>query len=375
MDTSVMTRALKVRLHQAAPIPLDVALTVAPNELVALVGPSGSGKTTVLRSIAGLLMPEDAHIEAGGEVWQSRAQGINRPPQARRVGMLFQDYALFPHLDALETVALAIDAGTPAERQARARAILGRVNLSGLESRRPDQLSGGQRQRVALARAIARNPSVLLLDEPFSAVDQMTRERLKRELVALRSDLKIPIILVTHDIEEAIALADTIAVLHRGRLLQSGAPSLVRLKPSSALVARLMGQTNMFEGIVEAASSSASPGLLAWRGYKLTVRDTRGHAPGAKVSWLAPTDHVLLHRRAKGNGDTFENPVTGIVTELIAMGERTDVVMRLPGEPQAHLNFNVSSRTVAANSLRQGEDVTVSLLPEGLHLMGPVATP
>ncbi len=218
------TGALQVTLKQDGPIPLDVELSCQPGELLALIGPSGSGKTTTLRCIAGLYRPAAGSIVAGGETWLDTAAGIDMTPQARRVGLVFQDYALFPHLCARDNVRLALLHLAEPARTERAESLLARVHLNGLEARRPDQLSGGERQRVALARALARDPKVLLLDEPFSAVDRMTREPLKEELAALHRSLDIPIVLVTHDLEEAQALADRICILHAGTTLQIGTP-------------------------------------------------------------------------------------------------------------------------------------------------------
>ena len=243
---------LSVALKQAGPIPLDVALDCRPGELLALIGPSGSGKTTVLRSIAGLYRPAWGRVLAGSEVWLDTETGIDLSPQARSVGLMFQDYALFPHLSALDNVRLAMLRREEPARSRHAAALLARVHLQGLEARKPDQLSGGQKQRVALARALARDPKVLLLDEPFSAVDRMTREPLKEEIAGLHRSLDIPMLLVTHDLEEAQALADRICVLHAGKTLQIGAPDEVRLRPRSALVAKLMGQTNLFRATVDA---------------------------------------------------------------------------------------------------------------------------
>jgi molybdate transport system ATP-binding protein len=235
--------ALEVSLRQMEPIPLDVRLDVGSNELLALVGPSGAGKTTVLRAIAGLARPEAGVVRANGETWFCSKRGIFVSPQARAVGLVFQDYALFPHLSALENVAIALGHVEAAEREARARALLARVQLTGVASRRPGVLSGGERQRVALARALARGPRVLLLDEPFSAVDRQTREHLKRELAALRGSLEIPVILVTHDISEALQLADRVSVLDHGVTLQTGTPGEVRLSPASPRVADVLGLT------------------------------------------------------------------------------------------------------------------------------------
>ena len=227
---------LEVWLKQDAPIALDVRLSCAPGELLALVGPSGSGKTTILRAIAGLTRPAQGRVACGGEVWLDTAKGVFVPPHLRRAGLVFQSYALFPHMDALANVAAALGHLPAADRRERAAALLASVHLQGLEERRPSELSGGQQQRVALARALAREPAVLLLDEPFSAVDRRTRRALHDEIAALRRILKIPIVLVTHDLGEVAALADRVSVLDAGETLQSGKPDDVLGAPMSARV-------------------------------------------------------------------------------------------------------------------------------------------
>ena len=285
---------LSVALKQAGPIPLDVALDCRPGELLALIGPSGSGKTTVLRSIAGLYRPASGRIVAGGETWLDTETGIDLSPQARSVGLMFQDYALFPHLSALDNVRLAMLRTRGARAQPpRRRAARAGASCRACEARKPDQLSGGQRQRVALARALARDPKVLLLDEPFSAVDRMTREPLKEEIAALHRSLDIPMLLVTHDLEEAQALADRICVLHAGKTLQIGAPDEVRLRPRSAQVAKLMGQTNLFRATVDA------DGRIRWGDRALAVASTSGFRAGQRVTCLIPPDFIAL-----ADGDT-----------------------------------------------------------------------
>jgi molybdate transport system ATP-binding protein len=221
---------LEVELSQGAPIPLEASLACAPGEMLALVGPSGSGKSTILRCIAGLRTPARGRVSVGGDSWFDSGKGISRPPRARAVGFVFQSYALFPHLTAHGNVVAAMSHVAAPERAGRAAALLERVRLRGLEARRPDELSGGQRQRVAMARALARDPRVLLLDEPFSAVDRSTREVLYRELAALKRELAMPMVLVTHDIEEAAMLADRMSILHRGRTLQAGPSSSWRAR-------------------------------------------------------------------------------------------------------------------------------------------------
>ncbi len=204
---------LRVQLRQAGPIPLAVDLRCGAGELLALVGPSGSGKSTILRTIAGLYTPHEGWVSCGAAVWLDTAGGIVLPPHRRRVGLVFQSYALFPHLTAIGNVMAALAHRPRAEREPQARALLRLVHLDGLENRRPAALSGGQQQRVAVARALAREPAVLLLDEPFSAVDRRTRRRLHEELRELRGAVAVPIILVTHDLDEATALADRLCVL------------------------------------------------------------------------------------------------------------------------------------------------------------------
>ncbi|WP_439532729.1 ABC transporter ATP-binding protein [Polymorphobacter sp.] len=227
---------LTVTIAQDGPIPLNLSLTCAPGELLALVGPSGAGKTSLLRAVAGLHRPAAGQIHCAGEPWFDSAIGIDRPPHRRRVGLVFQSYALFPHMTALANIEAALGDTPAAQRRDRAHALLALVHLAGLENRRPAELSGGQQQRVALARALARDPQVLLLDEPFSAVDRRTRRALREELASLRATLTIPILLVTHDLDEAAAMADTLAVLYHGRLLQQGPPAEVLATPASPQV-------------------------------------------------------------------------------------------------------------------------------------------
>ena len=218
-----MTSRLTVNLTNTAPMRLNVQFDCAPGELVALVGPSGSGKTSVLRAIAGLLKTPSlqGRITVGDTVWFDQSvdskQRTNLSPQDRRVGLVFQNYALFPHLSAIKNIAIsAINTPTSDGINAKnsgIKSIFKRLGLDGLEHRLPSELSGGQQQRVALARALARNPAVLLLDEPFSAVDAPSRTRLYRELANLRSSVSTPMVLVTHDLNEARRLADRVVIL------------------------------------------------------------------------------------------------------------------------------------------------------------------
>ena len=222
---------LRVKVQATSPIALDVAFDVLAGQVMALVGPSGSGKTTVLRAIAGLFTPQNAQITVGGTVWTDTAAGQNLTVPARRVGLVAQSYALFPHMTAVQNVMAALGHLPASARKPAALRMLALVNMVDLADRRPTALSGGQQQRVAVARALARGPDVLLLDEPFSAVDRPTREILYAEIKALRASLNMPVVLVTHDMDEAQMLADTVVVLHAGRVLHAGPVAEILVDP------------------------------------------------------------------------------------------------------------------------------------------------
>ena len=224
--------ALIVQAAQRAPIPLAVNLSCREGELVALIGPSGSGKSTTLRIVAGLYQPKVGRVECKGAVWLDTSQAVNLPPHHRRVGFVFQTYALFPHMTAIDNVKAALGHRSARERDDHAKRLLALVRLDGLGSRRPAELSGGQQQRVAVARALAREPAVLLLDEPFAAVDRRTRRSLQVEMVELRKKVSVPILLVTHDIDEATALADRVCVIDAGDTLQIGTPQEIMAAPN-----------------------------------------------------------------------------------------------------------------------------------------------
>jgi iron(III) transport system ATP-binding protein len=224
----------------------DLNLQVAPGELLTLLGPSGCGKTTTLRLIAGLEEPD------GGEVWIDgrNMTGPFRPPERRGVGLVFQDYALFPHLNVLDNVLFGLRRLPRAERLPRARETLSLVGLTVFESRMPHQLSGGQQQRVALARALAPRPRLLLLDEPFSNLDAQLRHATRQEVRTILRRSGVAAILVTHDQEEALAFSDRIALMRAGQIDQVGTPQDIYTRPRTAFVASFLGRSNLLSGTV-----------------------------------------------------------------------------------------------------------------------------
>lgn len=366
-------KGIEVAFRLEDPVSLEVEFKVSNTELVALVGPSGGGKSTILRAIAGFEKPTSGKISIGAQQWFDSQQKRFVQPRHRRVGMVFQSYALFPHLSAFENVREAITGRAPAERIELANEYLARVNLKGLGKRLPDQMSGGQRQRVAVARALAREPDVLLLDEPFSAVDKVTRIRLQRELVDLRSDLSIPIILVTHDIEEAARLADRIAVLHEGRILQMATHDVLSKSPVNTDVARLIGIRNIFNSQVGHVDKAQDKLGLQWGKSLLEMPYRQGFATGQAVTWCIPSDGIVVHRRNRPSRGEHENPVFGVVNEVFHFGQTTELTIEVD-DPDAHpLHCSVPTHVAERNEIDIGADLGVSLKADMIHIMDPAA--
>ncbi len=222
----------------------ETDLEVAEGRLLALLGPSGCGKTTVLRMIAGFETPDRGTVEIGGR--RVEGEGTHVPPERRKVGMVFQEYALFPHLDVEGNTGFGVPPGP--EKAARVREVLDLVGLEGVRHRMPHELSGGQQQRVALARALAPRPEVILLDEPFSNLDAALRQRVRAEVRHILHQAGVSAVFVTHDQEEALSLADEVAVMIEGRVLQTGTPERLYRRPGSHRVATFLGEANFLPG-------------------------------------------------------------------------------------------------------------------------------
>jgi iron(III) transport system ATP-binding protein len=232
----------------------DVSFEVAPGQFYTLLGPSGCGKTTTLRSVAGLQRPNDGTIRVGGEVVFDGGKAFFVPPHERNIGMVFQSYAIWPHLSTFENVAFPLRRMRPRLRRAeidrRVREHLAIVQLDGLEGRAATDLSGGQQQRLALARALIREPEILLLDEPLSNLDAKLREDMRIEIRALTRRLNVTTLFVTHEQVEALTMSDRIAVMNRGRIVQEGTPADIYAAPADPFVADFIGKTNLLRGRV-----------------------------------------------------------------------------------------------------------------------------
>lgn len=246
------------RYPKGARIQADFTRPASEFSITALFGPSGCGKTTVLRCLAGLEHPQQGMIRFEGDIWFDRKRGIHRSPSERNVGLLFQDYALFPHLTVKQNISYGLRRKTADERRRVVHELLERFGLHGMDDRYPLQLSGGQQQRVALARTLARQPRLLLLDEPLSALDSMLRYQMRTELHQLLSDFAIPTFLVTHDWQEVMFLADHLIVMNEGQILQCGPVQDVICRPANESVARLVGMEALHKGHIIHRSSTTT---------------------------------------------------------------------------------------------------------------------
>ena len=368
-DRGARARGLQVELAQAGPIPLDARFECVAGELLALVGPSGSGKSTILRAIAGLYRPGKARVTVNGEHWSDSATRVHWPPYRRRVGLVFQSYALFPHLTALENLTVAMGERPASDRVDRASRLLSMMQLEGLAQRRPGELSGGQQQRVAVARALARDPDVLLLDEPFSAVDRATRHSLHAEIISLCRSLDLPVVLVTHDMAEAALLADRMVVLDRGRTLQQGTPEEVTTRPETEEVARLVDVTNVFSGAVSAPTLEDGLPTLDWAGLRLELARRPEATEGSPLRWAIPDGFILLHRVDRPSRGQRENPVACTIVAMAATGQTCQVRLDPIHAPGQWIKLSLPLHVVRRNGLVPGLGITVSLLAEGIHIL------
>src|SRR3954451_8163371 len=296
-----------------------ITLDIFAREFFALLGPSGCGKTTLLRMLAGFEAPDTGSVTLGGE----DLAGI--PPYRRPVNMMFQSYALFPHMTVAGNVAFGLKQdGLPKnEIAARVDEMLGLVQLGPLAARKPDQLSGGQRQRVALARSLAKRPKVLLLDEPLAALDRKLREETRFELKELQRRLQTTFVIVTHDQDEAMTIADRIGVMNQGKLAQVGRPAEIYERPASRWVAGFVGDVNLIEGRVSAVYPSFV--MVEREGMRLRVAHVPV-GPGPIVIAVRPEKIRLSHAVPDG---TFENGAAGTITDIGYLGTLSLYKVRL----------------------------------------------
>ncbi|MEQ1618944.1 MAG: ABC transporter ATP-binding protein [Terricaulis sp.] len=321
------------RLYNGAAAVDGVSLDAPAAGVLALLGPSGSGKSTILRLIAGLEPVDSGDIRLGGEIMSSPSRTL--APELRRVGMVFQDHALFPHMSAGANVAFGLARLGRAAGEAAARAWLDRVGLGGRADAYPHELSGGEAQRVALARTLATQPRIVLLDEPFSGLDQMLRAELREFTLTTLAETGTSAVFVTHDSSEALTVADKLAILKGGRLLQLGAPRETYDHPASPAAAAALGPVNLFAGRVERGAVATPFGAIAAQGVAEGVGATvivRAEAISLRPGTLAK----LRSLRPHGAHDLAIIEAEGAIWQALvpprsALGERIDVTLQPPG--------------------------------------------
>lgn len=298
-----------------APITASLTVALGPSTVLILFGPSGSGKTTILRCLAGLERPERGLIRFVSQTWLDTGAQVCWPPQARRIGYLSQEYALFPTYSVSGNIGYGLSDLPSEERRRRIAEVVTLFQIEGLEQAKPGQLSGGQQQRVALARAVARRPQLLLLDEPLSALDLPTRLTLRAELRTMLRHLAIPAIVVTHDWEEALTLGDEMVVMHNGRVLQVGTPQDVFSRPQNAEVAKVVGVETVVQGrIIEWTNGLA---MVEVEGAKLVA--LADGETGPEVFVCIRAEDVTLEKDGMGV-TSARNRLAGTVKEVTPLG-------------------------------------------------------
>jgi len=330
--------------------------------ITAIFGPSGCGKTTVLRCLAGLERPQQGMIAFGDDIWLDRKLGIHRSPMERNIGFLFQEYALFPHLTVVQNIGYGLRQQPSTERQRMVHELHDRFGLSGLGDRYPHQISGGQQQRVALARTLARRPSLLLLDEPLSALDSAMREQMRHDLRALLTDFDIPMILVTHDKQEAIALADGLIVMDQGKILQSGTVDEVFNHPVNEVVARMVGIETIVPGIV--VNQNNGTVILQINDTRLIARASDNITTDVYVCISADTVQIAdAGSDELASGEDFTNHLTAKICNLFADGR----MLRLELDCGFRINATIFRHTAHSLQLAIGSTVKISIPASAIH--------
>jgi molybdate transport system ATP-binding protein len=339
---------------------LDAALEVPAASRLALAGPSGAGKTTLLRIVAGLLRPERGIVALGETRWADTAAGVHMPPERRRCGYVFQDYALFPHLSVRDNVAYGLRAAPRSARRARADELLERFGVLDLAAARPSSLSGGERQRVALARALAPRPSALLLDEPLAALDARTRAHAARTLDEATRAAGVPTVLVTHDFIDAALLGDEVAVIDGGRVVQRGSAAALAARPASAFVADFTGAV-VLTGHACAAPDGLTRVKLDGGGEVVSAERASGRVAVSVYPW-----EIAVTPQGARDASSAQNHLDVEVVSVTAIGSRVRLGLAAPQPLSAEIT-DASARRLA---IVPGARLTASWKAAATRLVG-----
>ena len=333
--------------------------TASKDHLTVLFGPSGTGKSLTLNMLSGIVIPDQGYIKLNGDELFNKEKGINIPIRKRKIGYVFQEYSLFPHLNVYENIAYGINNNFNPDEKVKELLELFRLNRK--EKRYPNQLSGGQKQRVAIARAIASDPKLLLLDEPLSALDERIREKLQQDLLKLKSILSIPIIYVTHNLQEAFTLADHIIIINDGRIVESGKKHEIFSKPKKRLTAKYLGVKNILPGRIIETSQDYS--VCEIEGIKVkTDLDTRFKTGDEVFLCIKPQDVRLIVDKK-----TSDNTVDAVVTHTIPLEKTNRVFLKLP-QSRFNLIMDLEKLSCEKWKIGIGDDVKVYLRREKIFL-------
>ena len=348
---------------------VDVGLRV-DEELMVLFGPSGAGKTMILKMISGLVRPDSGFVEVStARLFDSTAR-VDTPIRSRRIGYVFQDYALFPHKTVFGNISYGIDYLHDSEVKRRVNELVELMRLTGLEDRFPHELSGGQKQRTALARTLATSPRVLLLDEPFSALDYQVREKLRSDLLNIHKLYPITTILVTHDLEEAFMLGKRLSVINNGRIEQTGSREDVFYRPRTRNVARFMGVKNIFTGTVTGFDRVHT--VIRSRDLGDVKANTPEHASyrtGQDVSFCIRPEEVIVIRPDRViDGRVQDNLYEGEITETTGKGSTHTMYMKI-GSGGALLKIELPNFVLRKLALATGKRIRVSLKKEDIWII------
>lgn len=331
-------------------------------EMAVLFGASGAGKSLTLRALAGLVRPDQGYIRLNGHALFDSEEGIDLPPQDRGVGYVPQHYALFPHQSIAKNVAFGLHDLPNAEREARVSELLARMRLERLADRKPGEVSGGQQQRTALARALARRPDLLLMDEPFAAVEEDLRAHLREELLRIQKDFAIPVLLVTHSRAEAYALAERLIVISEGQIVQSASRDDVFRRPRTPTVARLMGMTNILQ--VKVVDGSGPELLAAWGAFRLAIAYSGPRAQGSALTVGVRPEEIRI--APAGSEAQSVNRLTARLSKDEPQG--VDHVLHFTVDDQL-LEVRVSHPAFMALDLSAGQERTLTVEPESIHVI------
>lgn len=349
--------------RQVGGFDLDVSFRSAEIRTV-IFGPSGGGKSMTLRAIAGAARLNSGRIVVNGRVLYDSATGVNVPSYRRRVGLVPQGYGLFPHMTVGENILYG--ARQVADKQRRLAELLELIDLPGFEDRRPSQLSGGQQQRVALARALAADPQVLLLDEPFSALDAALRRTLRDEVASIQARTGVPFITVTHDLQDAFELGDRIIIIDRGRVVQEGNREEVFYRPASRRAAELLGVRNLFEARVVAVTGDVA--TLDWRGLRLEATTSLTLREGQQVYFGVRPAQVTIRREAE-IGEGTKNALHGVIVSEVVTPEGYRLRFQPENAGGAVLEIELSGYTYFRLGLDARKEIDVTIRPEALHVI------